>query len=159
MAASRLIDVANTIVGMLNADVAALDENGGAISPVLFTAKRTYAAEYTNVQLKTLQVDVRHPVVSTAEESRGGNEDTYGIEIALQQVVDKTNLTAIDALVKLSRRAARLFPANSVIFGGVINQTDGVQVIENLHSVFDPTKLAANQFYSLISLALREFTA
>jgi hypothetical protein len=158
MAAGRIIEVANFVVAALNADVAALDESGDPISPPLFEADRSYYAEYTNVQLATLQVDVRHPAVVTAEESRDGTEDTYGIEIALQQTVNRTDQAAIDALVTLARRAARTFPVAAVMaVAGSDPDLLDVQVAENVHLVFDPDKLAGNRFYSSISLAIKEY--
>ena|ERR1022692_4624550 len=160
MAAGRIIEVANYIVAELNAEVAAFDESGNPISPALFTADRAYYTEYRNTDLVNLKVDVRHPAVATAEESRGGTEDTYGIEIAMQQAVVRTNLAALDALVTLARRVARTFPVTAVL---PITSSDPalfqVQVAENLHLVFDPDKLARGQFYSLVSLAIVEFAA
>jgi hypothetical protein len=159
MSADRIIIVSDAVVDEINADIAAKDEAGNPLSPVLFTANRTYGAEYTNAELKTLRVDVRHPAVITGEESRGGSEDTYGIEIAVQQAVAIGNTEAIDALVILARRMARRFPVTSVIDTDDVPHSDGVQVIENQHLVFDPEKLAQGRFFSLISLTLREFAS
>jgi hypothetical protein len=156
MGADRIIEVADAIVSTIDAQVAALDEAGNPIAPALFTADRTYGVAYTNPELATLRVDVRHPAVQTEEESRGaGSKDTYGIEIAVQQTVPKTDKAAIDALIVLARRLARTFPVSSVLMVG----DNEVQVTENLHLVFDPEKLNANRFFSLISLAIQEYAS
>lgn len=151
MAADRIINVANGIVGILNDEAQPWSGQ--------FTATRVYGQALTNTQKNILTVVVRHPAVQTEEESRGGSTDTYGIEIEIVQSVIATDVTAIDALVFLARSIARTFPPTAVL--SIPDPTepvlDQLQVTENLHQVFNPDWLAKGQFSSFISLAIQEF--
>lgn len=155
---ARIRDVCDAIALELNATLAVKNESdNSAITPARFTAARTYGVDYDNVTLKTLHVDVRPPIAAMEAESRGGSDDTYEIEIAVQKAVLKTDLAAIDLLTDLTYHVGRYFCPRKIlgVYGNVL--ADQVQVQETILQLYAPDKIAQGRYFGLVTLTLKEY--
>ncbi len=163
---ARIIDIADAVVADLNANIAAKDSTGAAIHP-RFTAVRSWWREFRPSDRNDLQIDVRPTNQQDGEESRGANERHFGVEIVIQQRVEKDDPDRVDALISLGCRIAERYfvtlapcqthttdyPEMTTALGAGAP----VQCRENVHVLYDPNALSQNRFFSVVSLTFAEY--
>ncbi len=89
-----------------------------------FTARRSYWTAYGLKEMDpatasggALRVDVAIGIQDWSEESRGSEAGVYGYSIVVQQKVDRTSASAIDALVDLVSAMADAFSIGKTFVG------------------------------------------
>lgn len=165
-APARIHEVVDAVVLELNARIAGKLEDGTSVTP-RFTATDEFTVQMPNPTLRDWQVNVRCSATASDEESRGGSEEQYTIEIVAQKAVEKTDKEEIKLLIDLVNRICRLYYVNRTIgqngdsgepgttYGEVEPNT--VQVIGNSRLVYDPAQLDKGRFFSIVSVTFREF--
>lgn len=158
---ARVRDIADAIALELNATLAVVNESDqSAIAPARFVAARNYGQDYANADLKTLHVDVRPPGWTLDAESRGGSDDHYQLEIAVQQLITLSDQSTIDLLFDLTAHIARYFCPKRILgaYGNVAAGT--VEVVETPPPLlYAPDKLRQGRYFGLVTLTLQEFVA
>lgn len=167
---ARMIQIADAVVLDLNANVAAKDSANNPIVPSRFAAERTYWREWDNKDLAILHVDVRHAGVTQVEALDRGRSVSvdFDFEVAVQQMVDRSNRDLLDALSNLTARIAGRYAIGVCPCGlqasefpeitGALEADTPIQIVGNAQQIiYDPSKMARMRFFSLTVVTFREF--
>jgi hypothetical protein len=150
---SRLRLIRNAMAAELNTNVAAMDEDGNEITQPQFNAEAKWRSDWSNEDLSDLKCTVRGITRQASEESYGGNNNLYGVEICLHKTIQPTDDDEIELLVDLAERIARYFEVRYQLPGFE------AMVVESELTVCDPAMLDSGRFFSRLQLVVHEWVA
>ena len=112
-------DIADAIVSELN----------GETFSQTFTAVRKWIAKWTLSQLATLRVSVVPGPTTYEPMDRRRDDERHQVDIAIQQKIDPSSNTAIDALVTLLEEFVTHFRSRELTAGSVTIKCIGRQLV------------------------------
>lgn len=157
----RSRQVALAIIADMNATIAVESEDGSQdIDPPRFVADFVSVPDFKVPDLKDLRVSARDIAWTPDVESRGGRQDHYQVEIAVQKTVSRGEEDDIATLKDLTARIARRYCPKFQLLANLAQEIEAntVQVILTVPLIYSPEKLAQNRYFGTVNLTLQEFT-
>jgi len=151
---ARIITVRNAIVAEIDAEIAAKESSGTAITPARFTTGKDYVDDYQLANMKHVRVNIKIVGDETeALDRKPSSEDLYRFEISIQQACHASDTAKLDALFNLAKRIGKLYYPNRRLA-----LENPVTVTVNETELYNYVCLRDHKhFHSRINLTLREY--